>query len=392
MSEPNSYDVVFFFGAGASAPFGIPTMKQLVHLFETDLQSFAEATAELGLPGHPTPLGHEIQQMYKEIKKSLETKLPNKTIDLEAIFTVINGIIDYKLENLGPMSLYAISALRQNLANQNQKLICLGLREQFEDFIKLKCSLPEIPFPRTRLGEVYQDFFNRFALILPSANTFVRKGNYCWSDRWTLFTTNYDLCLEYYWYDRACSGIDLAFEDDRSRRTRRMVPSKHLSESIGIRLCKLHGSVNWQIDRETGDIIEQDMALGESLLGRQYAGEMMIYPVAEKQLYLDPYISMLLRLNRELEQKRIWVVIGYSFNDPIIQTIFLKKSTPDKHLVLLHPDAQKIYGTQLHEFRGKKSLINRRFGLDDFREVNHSIIQELTHNTRTYDAEHTAMP
>ena len=47
-----------------------------------------------------------------------------------------------------------------------------------------------------------------------------------------------------------------------------------------------------------------------------------MYPIAEKELYLEPYISMLVRLNRELKRKKVWLVIGYSFNDPVIQEIF----------------------------------------------------------------------
>ena len=34
----NANNVVFFFGAGASAPFGIPTMKQFVVDFEKKLE------------------------------------------------------------------------------------------------------------------------------------------------------------------------------------------------------------------------------------------------------------------------------------------------------------------------------------------------------------------
>jgi len=380
MGIQSSNEVVFFFGAGASAPFGIPTMRQLVPLFENELESFAKYGSEQGFE-----TAIELKEMYKEIKETLETKLPKERIDLEAVFTVINGIIDYKPEHLDLMSLYAIAELREDFANQKQRDICSLLRSQFQDFVKMKCSAPETPFSQTRLGEVYQDFFNKFASELPSPNASVKNGDYCWNSRWTMFTTNYDLCLEHYWYTRACAAIDLAFEDDKSRNVKHMVPSRYLREDIGIQLFKLHGSVNWFIEKETGEIIEQDVPFGESLLGRQIEGEMMIYPIAEKQLYLDPYLSMLLRLNKELERKRIWVVIGYSFNDPIIQTIFLKKSKLDKHLILVNPNAQKVYDMQLQGFDGKKSLINKRFGLDDFKQVNDEIIHELAYRPSTYD-------
>ena len=115
----------------------------------------------------------------------------------------------------------------------------------------------------------------------------------------------------------------------------------------------------------------------------------MIYPIAEKQLYLDPYISMLLRLNRELDGKSVWIVIGYSFNDPIVREIFVKSSDANKHLVLVHPEAEKVCSTKLAEFKGIKTLIPARFGLEEgFRIVNHKIIESLKKNPE-YDVNNT---
>jgi hypothetical protein len=131
------------------------------------------------------------------------------------------------------------------------------------------------------------------------------------------------------------------------------------------------------IEEETNEIVEQEMAKGHSHMGRRYEGEMMIYPIAEKQLYLDPYISMLLRLNRELHRKSVWVVIGYSFNDPIVREIFVKRSDADKYLILVHPEANEVNGSKLGEFKGRKTLIPARFGLEDFRVVNRKMINSL---------------
>ena len=82
-------NVVFFFGAGTSAPFGIPTMKQFVLDFEDFLNNNS---------------GIKERELYSDIKKTLEEKI-HRPPDLEAVFTVIDGIINYdNPEKLGMFS------------------------------------------------------------------------------------------------------------------------------------------------------------------------------------------------------------------------------------------------------------------------------------------------
>ena len=125
---------------------------------------------------------------------------------------------------------------------------------------------------------------------------------------------------------------------------------------------------------------------------------MIIYPIADKELYLDPYISMLLRLNRELEAKNVWVVVGYSFNDPIVREIFIRKSSEEKHLILVHPEATDICNKRLAVIRDMLSPIEKYFGLstedlrgqemsrgskkEEYNKVNHQILHKLKDNLR----------
>ena len=161
-----------------------------------------------------------------------------------------------------------------------------------------------------------------------------------------------------------------------------------LEEGTGeIKLFKLHGSVNWQIEEKTRKVIER-MEKGSSMIGRKYVGELMLYPIAEKELYFEPYISMLVRLNRELERKNIWIVIGYSFNDLVIRSIFLKHSSENKHLVLVHPHADVVLNQRLRGIKSKNSPIKQYFGLSEkkalsglgsqtFSQVNHQMMHKI---------------
>jgi hypothetical protein len=357
----NSSDIVFFFGAGASAPFKIPTMKQFVTDFEILL---AEKASK------------EEDRAYKEIKETLEKRLM-KQVDLEAVFTVIDGMLNFSPEKIGLLPLYCANELKPP---SPEKIEIYGsLRKRFQDFVKEKCVIPEESFPHIK--DVYQDFFNRFAFEFEAANSI---GKYGFKQNWRIFTTNYDLCLEYYWREAAGIGIDTGFEFNTVRNVPVLRPYKLLQEYPQVmQLFKLHGSVNWLVEKVTNNVIEVEMVRGQSHMGRRYEGEMMLYPIAEKELYLDPYISMLLRLNQELERKSKWVVIGYSFNDPIIREIFIRKSNEKKHLILVHKGADKIYSDRLPQIKGKVDSMNKEFGLEDtFRQTNHQIMHKLKDKLR----------
>jgi len=373
MSQVSSGQIVFFFGAGASAPFGIPTMKKFVTNFEKSLIK-KETERE--------------RKLYTDIKENLEKHLSQK-VDLEGIFSVIDGIINYTPERLGLLSLYATAEFKKPFPTDIDKRICKSLREKFQTFIKEKCAIPTESFDK--IAVVYRDFFNRFMLELGGGMQ--QNGDYVWNPEWKIFTTNYDLCLEYFWRMRARARIDTGFDYDAVTKAEVLNPEKLLREDLPIQLFKLHGSVNWLFEKGTDRVIEISEK-GRSYMGREYGREMMIYPIAEKELYLDPYISMLLRLNRELEKKPVWVVIGYSFNDPIIREIFLRKSNKRKHLILIHPKANDIFNDRLGSMKAQSSLMKTWFGLSDeqvlvgegktegYKKVNHQIIHLLKETPR----------
>lgn len=358
-------DVVFFFGAGASAPFGIPTMKQFVVDFERFLEENAEKSE---------------RDVYADIKNTLEGKL-HKPVDLEAIFTVIDGVINYDdPERLGMFSLYFTTGFRKkNFPNIIDVEVCRKLRQKFQAFVKDNCVIPEESFGKLKM--VYRDFFNRFAIEL--GGNIQSRNDSAWISDWTIFTTNYDTCLEYYWSDVV--NVITGFRYDNVRKGAILDPRLFLQEHTpgAIQLLKLHGSIAWVIEEGTGAVIEL-MEKGKSLWGRKYKGEMMLYPIAEKELYLDPYISMLLRLKRELKKKPTWLVIGYSFNDPVIREIFLSQFNGGKKVILVHPKAREIHNRRLSRMK-KVIPIEKKFGIfeeEEYKKVNHQIIHKLKDNPK----------
>ncbi len=368
MARWNSGGVTFFFGAGASAPFGIPTMKEFVLVFEKFLIENADKKE---------------RELYSDVKKTLESKI-NRKVDLEAVFTVIEGIINYDdPEKLGLLALYFEAERKKNFPTAEQVETCNKLKLKFQSFIKDRCDIPET---FTEIKKVYRDFFNRIAIEL--GGDYRKEGIYAYNTNWTIFTTNYDVCLEYYWRIAAGVDLDTNFMPDRITRNNILRPNSILAEPPEIlKLFKLHGSFNWLIDKKTGNVIEVTEK-GNSIMGTSYTGELMLYPIAEKELYLEPYISMLTRLNRELKRNPIWIVIGYSFNDPVIREIFIKNWSTSKKLVLVHPRATKILNRRLTRIKGyplekyfgltrPESVIGEKNLRADYRQVNHQLIHKL---------------
>ena len=329
------------------------------------------------------------KELYTAIKNTLTNQL-RRDIDLEDVFTVIDGYINFSYERLGLVSLYTFREPLSQMTHVPSETyevdveVCRTLRNKFQNFVRDRCLIPEESF--SKISMVYHDFFNRFIVESDSrGGEERRRGDYWWHNRWTIFTTNYDTCLEYYWRQVVRAPVNTGFSVDEARRTWVLNPSKFYEETR-LRLLKLHGSVSWQIEPE-GTVTEEQTVLGRSLVGREFVGEMMIYPVQEKELYLEPYISMFVQLNRELKRKSIWVIIGYSFNDPIIREIFHKNSNGRKKIILVHPDASEISTRKLNDLEGNVGLITERFGLEsNFRLINHSIIKKLKPNpSHSYD-------
>lgn len=349
-------DIVFFFGAGASAPFGIPTMKQFVVDFEKELSENGSDQESI---------------MYDRIKGILEERL-HDSVDLEGIFTVIDGIINYCPERLGLLSIYLAKEFKS--PNRFDVEICQSLKAKFHSFVREKCVIPQESFDK--ISEVYRDFFNRFWHESTRKGTpiYGQRGKYCYCTEWTMFTTNYDTCLEHYW--RQVARVNLNTASRAREETRTWILDPQLFFQTNMRLFKLHGSVSWLLEND-GTVTEEQILMGRQLVGRQFVGEMMVYPIQQKELYLEPYISMLKQLNFQLKSKSIWIVVGYSFNDPIIQAIFAMNSNEKKRMVLLHPQAKEVKEKRLKDVKCEKMVLSQKFGESDFKTVNFALIKEI---------------
>lgn len=134
--------MTFFFGAGSSAEFGIPLMRKMGEEFKSIINK----------------QGLEQQEIYNEIVDTLKDDM-GPDVDIEAIFSVIDGLQDYNIENIGELSIYISkrffkdTPLGKNIAS---KTMLQSLKKDFQRFIRRSCALKS-PY-RTKMEDVFTGF------------------------------------------------------------------------------------------------------------------------------------------------------------------------------------------------------------------------------------------
>jgi hypothetical protein len=139
----DSGSIVLFFGAGASAEFGIPLMRKMTEDFKSIVNKRDLSEEQK----------NEIVEMLKDDMG------PN--VDIEAILSVIDGLQDYNIENIGELSIYISKKFFKDTPlgeNIPSKKILQFLEKDFQRFIRRSCALKSSY--RTKMEDVFTDFFN----------------------------------------------------------------------------------------------------------------------------------------------------------------------------------------------------------------------------------------
>ncbi len=358
-------NAVFFFGAGASASFGIPTMQGMVKEFEKTLETGSKS---------------EERRMYHEICAFLNATLGRPT-DLEAVFSVVESIMNWSPDRMGVAALYhatklvrsrqALEAVVPSAPSADEVRIASSLEADFERFVQHACQLRE--GMSEKIASVYQNFFTQMSGPANAENP-GPDGRHPFGN-WPMFTTNYDAILEHYWLDIVQVAVNTGFVFNPVARME--VSNPEALRGAGLRLFKLHGSITWLLDDRWG-LTEQRVPPMEmkTYTGGKFRGPGMLYPIEEKELYIEPYETMYLMLNRELAQRPRWIVIGYSFGDRIIRGIFERNSREGTRLVMVHPRAHET-ASRLQGFNGTVRAVEARFGGSDYAAVNEAIGKAL---------------
>ena len=282
---------MFLLGAGFSAPFGVPTMRPF-------LSSFREVA----------------EQKYSDLFGTLAehiSKLPDDG-DIEALLTSLNSA--EKLSDGLPPGMEVTSALAKWERESSV------LKAHLISYIIERCER----FDRVQASQVLTP------LILAFSKSQVVGDVH-------LFTTNYDRVVEH-----ACEVGDVNYSDGFGQSKLAAQWERAFGEKI--RLCKLHGSVTYYIDRQSG---------GEPVFWRLDRGyplpspdfrltregrvlePLMVLPTLEKEALGDPYGHLNHLFVDTMAHAKVVVAIGTSLRDRHLVSAI---SYSSGHIVLLVVD------------------------------------------------------
>lgn len=347
-----------FFGAGASVPFGIPTMARLVDQLEERLASEYSPCVVL----------------YREIKSKLQDYTP---FDIEALIRVLDAILagDAKAPLHDPSIHYfsdwgtsfeTMTKYKQEHASRN-KADAEALLSEVKRFIAEACS------PKTRPFEIHQAFFQEVLGKLGHNHSVGLQSNNPTAINYQIFTTNYDLVIESYFHDKS-----LPYECGQGQNAKLDIKQHANSDLYGknishFQIYKLHGSVNWYVG-ENGALQWGTTAAipGEStLMGAPVERELMIYPAAQKYTFREPFYDMFHHLKQSLLNHDTCYIIGYSFRDDDILGVFHDALDAQNalHLCLIDPDAEDIVRRSFAGYDRRVHIIAMEFSTESVRSL-----------------------
>jgi len=320
---------MLFLGAGASKPFGIPTMRE-----------FTQAILE----------DSTIDQQSQRILGSTFSRLNEfgfKDPDIEAIMDVLTAKQDLSKAKLsiGPR---VIEFDERNVTPEPNDAARRTLTK-IEELIESRCAKANFKLS----DEYYQKFFEN----VPAGRMGTSRG---WLPMGYqhVFTTNYDLCIDRYLRRHPCEN---GFLDSGYGRVFVGIWS---NDNVWT-LCKLHGSIDWY--EVEGRVTQLTVVPSESLYAERIEGRRMVYPASEKYALRSPYAECLFYLRQRLRTEQFCLVVGYSFRDAPINNAFIDalKFNDRLRIFLLAPRAE-VQAKEIGEPLSSKIVpIKASFGTDE---------------------------
>ena len=337
-----------FLGAGASEPFGIPTMREMVRGFGEKLEG-----------EHP-----ELHPLYAGIVEALEGEYGGPATDIESMLHVIGGIA----AGTGPAQLGRLAfyyARRYGGAGGGADDGWGPSADEAEAAGRLEVELRRYVRAACRQGAraagdaaAYERSYLPLFTHMGGARRSYGGAEMCRD--WKAYTTNYDNVFENFWkaYEPAADHFERIGDSERYAFRTDPLGDGHT-------FSKLHGSMDWTREVDGGTIVRESRT-GYSPVETE--GSVTRLSVHGGGIHRHPWFSLFQDLKSGLEGKGTWYVVGYSFNDDTIRGMFEESlaGSPSKHMILIDPDAERIRGRFAEGVRGQIGVLPARFGGESF--------------------------
>ena len=350
-------DIVFL-GAGASREFGIPTTRDMVFEFRDSLRpASSDDYTDKALCDHifcrlgEYP-GFDIETLVTVLEHIID---PSKTIQ----HVLAHPTLRYFSVMGGSWNIITDMVIKQS---KREKESASRLLERVKDFIIKKCGVVLLR-SEERFGILDQFFTSIFGGATDF--TVLRQSDYPTDNALDVFTTNYDRIIELYciycrWIMN--NGEGEVREGTFSARAGELDLNKLTQINRGCKIYKLHGTVNWYVDDDTGRPMFSPTVpeVGKrDLYGSQVRENMLIFPMKDWYTFREPYYPLFHALKAKLLDCKNCYVVGYSFRDDDILGLFMDAIDLNKKLTfcLVDPAAQETAQTKLSPYQERVSLI-----------------------------------
>ena len=328
-------DNFIFLGAGASRPFELPTMQGMVEGFETFLDSKPP----------------EQKTLYSDIKDNQKKHYKSRNVDIESIYSVVQGLANgIPLEEMGHLAFYHMAKKfdveKFQIINKDE---AKELQKTIEEFIKSECKSP---LSELEIIKMYETTYEPFFSFLDNQKIKYPSGR-SYAKFWRSYGTNYDNVFEDFWHDDI-TLTDFFIRDGQSQNLifdSNQNPENHC-------YIKLHGSIDWKKRQSDNKVMKKAPGVSRHLI----TGDVMIFPIQQKDMYLYPWDVQFRHLKNSLNLIPNWYVIGYSFNDEFILEIFKEAFTNAKILTIIGPSADKIREKFPKEYHDRIFALPIKFG------------------------------
>ena len=299
-------DIIFLLGAGSSADAGVPVSSHMVN----DIEEFIK--------------NDEKWKGYKELYYCLKSSI----LYGDGIRGFFKEDVNYNIERLvnvlQELEKKEIHPIFPFIGQWNTKIIEITNYdfEMIKDFKKLiieqlKKWITLDNYKKAFYFRNFRNFKNEYAYPLK------------------IFTLNYDLCIERTLTDIT---IERGFNNERLWDYKKFIDNPERVGEVDIFLYKMHGSIDWERKKETGEITFSDevsrIKKSDLIFGTDY-----------KLQYIDPYLFFAYEFRKHTLDAKLIIVIGYGFGDEHINGILgqaLKKDN-SKKLLCVGPCIEREY-------------------------------------------------
>lgn len=312
---------MIFLGAGASKPYGIPTLKE----FSEDAINILRQK------------GHE--KLIQDIQGSLkEFDMP---LDFESLYSILEGLTNpvRSVQYSGPFSVFLVRNKRNLPEGYDYSKVLSDLRK----IVYYKCSIinNEQTFKKVesymdQLLEVTKENRCEEKIVGKTGPRSVNIGR-------IFATTNYDMALELYFLSKEVPITD-GYKDTGAlvKHFNPLLLSDPYIPENSRGIIKLHGSI-WQFLRgNTMMKTKLDPRSNALPFKIRVEREMMIYPTREKDILnyqFFPFFSIF----KSIAWTKL-LVIGYSFRDEPVNTAIIENMMLNEksQIIIINPRPDEV--------------------------------------------------